>query len=110
MAEMAKAQMPLAVSLGFLEWLWGWVVAFVAGVFYGATVLFFNFLQVLSLLIVPFSRKAFRSFNRLLADVWWGWCVTGSEKVFGVTPVFSGDDVPSGENAILFANHQQMPY
>jgi lysocardiolipin and lysophospholipid acyltransferase/lysophosphatidic acid acyltransferase/lysophosphatidylinositol acyltransferase len=73
------------------------------------TLLPFNLLQLLSLVLLPFSRRAFRGLNRWCADTWWGWCVTGAELVYGVRVIFTGDDVPMRENALLIANHQQMP-
>ena len=74
-----------------------------------ATLLPFNLAQLLSLVLLPFSRRAFRALNRWCADTWWGWCVTGAELVYGVEVIFTGDDVPTRENALLIANHQQMP-
>ena len=74
-----------------------------------ATLLPINLLQLLSLVVLPFSRRAFRAVNRWCADTWWGWCVTGAELIYGVRVIFTGDDVPMRENALLIANHQQMP-
>lgn len=73
------------------------------------TLLPFNLLQLLSLVLLPFSRHAFRAFNRWCADTWWGWCVTGAEWINGTRVIFTGDDVPMREDAMLIANHQQMP-
>jgi 1-acyl-sn-glycerol-3-phosphate acyltransferase len=73
------------------------------------TLLPFNLLQLFTLVLLPFSRRAFRGLNRWCADTWWGWCVTGAELAYGVRVIFSGDDVPMRENALLIANHQQMP-
>ena len=73
------------------------------------TLLPINLLQLLSLIVLPFSRRAFRAVNRWCADTWWGWCVTGAELIYGVRVIFTGDDVPMRENALLIANHQQMP-
>mgnify|MGYP001811656074 CR=1 FL=1 len=69
----------------------------------------FNLLQLASLVLLPFSRRAFRAVNRWCANTWWGWCVTGAELGYGVRVIFTGDDVPMRENALLIANHQQMP-
>jgi 1-acyl-sn-glycerol-3-phosphate acyltransferase len=74
-----------------------------------ATLLPFNLAQLLSLVVLPFSRRAFRAINRWAAGTWWGWCVTGAELFYGVRVIFTGDDVPMRENALLIANHQQMP-
>jgi lysocardiolipin and lysophospholipid acyltransferase/lysophosphatidic acid acyltransferase/lysophosphatidylinositol acyltransferase len=73
------------------------------------TLLPINLLQLLSLVVLPFSRRAFRAVNRWCADTWWGWCVTGAELAYGVRVIFTGDDVPMREDALLIANHQQMP-
>jgi 1-acyl-sn-glycerol-3-phosphate acyltransferase len=73
------------------------------------TLLPINLLQLLSLVVLPFSRGAFRAVNRWCADTWWGFCVTGAELVYGVRVIFTGDDVPVREDALLIANHQQMP-
>ncbi len=87
----------------------GWFRLAGASFFYFGTIVFINFLQMLSLVFLPFSRLLFRSVNRWFADLWWGWCVVGAEKVFGLEPVYTGDTVPENENALIFANHQQMP-
>jgi 1-acyl-sn-glycerol-3-phosphate acyltransferase len=73
------------------------------------TLLPINLLQLLSLTVLPFSRKAFRAVNRWCADTWWGWCVTGAERFNGTQVIFTGEDVAKRENALLIANHQQMP-
>ncbi len=109
MSTLTKAQMPLVVRPGPFVWLGGWISAAAAVVFYGGTILVINAIQMLSLVVRPFSLSAFRAINRFVADLWWGWCVVGAEKVFGVEPVFTGDEIPMHENAIVFANHQQMP-
>ncbi len=109
MLDLAPSQRPLVVKSGLFSSLGGWVACALAAVFYFSSVLVCNLLQMLSLVVIPFSRKGFRLINRAIAGAWWKWGVIGAEKVFGVTPVFSGDDVPDGENALIFANHQQMP-
>ena len=68
-----------------------------------------NALQVASLIVLPFSRSAFRRINRWCADSWWGMCVVGTERVNGTRILISGDDLPMCEDALLIANHQQMP-
>jgi len=73
------------------------------------TLLPINVIQLSSLLALPFSRKAFRAVNRWCADTWWGLCVTAAERINGTRVVFTGDDVPMRENALLVVNHQQMP-
>ena len=73
------------------------------------TLLPINLLQLLSLVLRPFSRPAFRRVNRWCADTWWGLCVICAERVYGVRVITTGVDVPMRENALLVANHQQMP-
>jgi 1-acyl-sn-glycerol-3-phosphate acyltransferase len=80
-----------------------------ATAFLFSTLLAFNGVQTLSLALKLFSPRRFREFNRWAADTWWGWCVTGSEKLHDARVVVTGDDVPMRENAIVIANHQQMP-
>jgi 1-acyl-sn-glycerol-3-phosphate acyltransferase len=74
-----------------------------------ATLLPFNLLQLLSLILLPFSSRAFRTVNRWCANTWWGWCVTAAERLNGTRFIFTGEDVPMREDALLIANHQQMP-
>lgn len=74
-----------------------------------ALLLIFNGAQVASLLVLSFSRKTFRKFNRWVANTWWGLCVTGAERFNGTRILLSGDEIPMEENAIVVANHQQMP-
>jgi lysophosphatidic acid acyltransferase/lysophosphatidylinositol acyltransferase len=70
--------------------------------------LFGNLLQLGSLLVLPFSRFAFRKINREIADAWWGACVVASRRALGVRVHFSGDEVPAAESVVLIANHQEM--
>lgn len=67
-----------------------------------------NVFQTASLILLPFSRKAFRSFNRFCANSWWGLCVICAEKVYGTRLILSGDTLPPRENAIVIVNHQDM--
>ena len=73
------------------------------------TLLPINLVQLLSLAVLPFSRRAFRAANRWCADTWWGLCVNGAERFNGTQVIFTGDDVPKRENALLISNHQEMP-
>ncbi len=41
--------------------------------------------------------------------MWWSLCIAMGEKMNGTTIQFTGNDVPDRENAIIVANHQQMP-
>ncbi|MBY0369202.1 lysophospholipid acyltransferase family protein [bacterium] len=108
MQSLVRAQWPLEAQPGVVENVVGWFKAFVGAAFLGLSLIFINGLQMLSLVLLPFSRKAFRQINRFFAHHWWGWCVIGTEKFFGVKPIITGDTLPDNENAIVFANHQQM--
>lgn len=72
------------------------------------TLIGFNLAQTASLALWPFSRKAFRAFNRWAADIWWGLCVSFAGLLHGVRIEVTGDPVPDRENALVLANHQQM--
>lgn len=78
-------------------------------VFGFVTLLLVNCVQTLSLILVPFSRPAFRRVNRWCAETWWGGCVVASRVVIGTRLVLTGDDLPAAENTLLVVNHQQMP-
>jgi len=74
-----------------------------------STLLAFNALQTASTALIPFAPGAFRRFNRWAANLWWGWCVTGSRVLNDAELVVTGDDIPMRENAIVVLNHQNMP-
>ncbi|NOZ85730.1 MAG: acyltransferase [Deltaproteobacteria bacterium] len=77
-------------------------------VFLFGTLLVFNMLQTLSLVLLPFSRKAFRAFNRWGANTWWGWCVSVAKILYDTRLELTGDNVPEREKVILVSNHQEM--
>ncbi len=70
--------------------------------------LFLNSVQTLSLLLLPFSKKVFREANRLCVTAWWKSCLFVAQSLNGTTLRVTGDFIPTGENAIIFANHQEM--
>jgi len=74
----------------------------------GVSILVLNALQMLTIVIRPFSMRAFRACNRALAASWWGMAVV-AWKAIGVEVVYSGDAIPHKENAVVFSNHQCMP-
>lgn len=74
-----------------------------------ASLLLFNLAQTASLLLLPFSRPAFRRFNRWCADTWWGACVSASRRFNGTHLIVTGDELPRHENALVLSNHQDMP-
>ncbi len=87
----------------------GWLGAVPVAIGLFVSLLLINVLQTSSLLLLPFSRSAFRRVNRWCANTWWGACVLTSKLQWGFRLQVSGDPVPMRENAIVVANHQQMP-
>jgi 1-acyl-sn-glycerol-3-phosphate acyltransferase len=69
-------------------------------------VLCYNFLQMASLALLPFSRRAFRFVNRNLARSWFSTLALFLENLPGLEFVQTGDALPSKENAFVVANHQ----
>lgn len=67
-----------------------------------------NLIQMLSLVLWPFSGKAFRFVNRQVCATFFGGLNFLMEKVAGVKVVLTGDPVPWRENAFVIANHQAM--
>lgn len=74
-----------------------------------ASLLVFNAAQTASLTLLPFSRRAFRRFNRWCANTWWGACVVASQRVNRTRVIVTGEDLPDSENALVLSNHQNMP-
>lgn len=72
------------------------------------SLLLINLLQTASLLVRPFSRRAFRRVNRWFADRFWGWCAWTTLAFHRTRVVVSGDELPRDENAMLVVNHQSM--
>lgn len=86
----------------------GFVKGSIVSAFLFSTLIIFNGLQTLSLVIKLFSQTAFRRANRWMARIWWSWCALVAEKVYRITFVMSGDNVPVEENVIVILNHQDM--
>jgi 1-acyl-sn-glycerol-3-phosphate acyltransferase len=99
---------PLPEPDSWLARLKGFVSGLIASTFLFSTLIGFNVLQTLSLVIKVFSPKVFRRLNQQMARIWWGLCALGAEKVYGTKWIMSGDDVPKQENAIVVLNHQEM--
>lgn len=78
-------------------------------VFWFAVLIVFNLIQTISLVIKPFWPRGFRRFNRWAADFWWGGCVAYARRFVGQEIVVTGEPLPSDENVLVVANHQQMP-
>lgn len=94
--------------MGFVAKLVGFFKALVIPTVLLSALVFINVLQTMSLLLRPLSDKAFRSFNRSLAGLWWGWCAMTAERINGIRFHFLGDPLPVSENAIVLVNHQEM--
>jgi lysocardiolipin and lysophospholipid acyltransferase len=88
---------------------WRWGRACVAAIFLFTTLMIANVFLFSSLAVALFSKGAARKMNREIGNAWWSLCVWVSESWYGIRPIFSGDDVPERENALLICNHQQMP-
>lgn len=73
-----------------------------------APLLLANLVQMLTLIVRLFSPKAFRWLNWLMADLYWGYLVLIMERLNGVQPVFTGDELPKNENAMIICNHQNI--
>jgi len=89
--------------------IWGWVKGLVIAPVMFSSLLCLNAIQMLSLVVKPFSRKKFRAINRWCAQTYWYWTSRGSEVIHGVRATITGDVLPARENAVVVANHQQMP-
>lgn len=101
---MAYRKMPNATGLAFI---FGQMRGVIVGSALFGSLLFFNAVQVLSLITRPFSVKLFREINRNLADFWWSLCVIGA-KAIRTDVMIEGDILPFKENALVVANHQAM--
>jgi 1-acyl-sn-glycerol-3-phosphate acyltransferase len=99
---------PLSDPPGWGTRLAGWIRGYIVIAMLFGTLFAFNGMQIVSLLLRPFSLRAFRAINRWGANTWWGFTVVMSQAGYGTRIELSGDPLPPRENAILLANHQQM--
>lgn len=95
-------------SNSFFKRMYNHICAVVASIALFGILIVINALQTLSLAIKPFSGKLFRHFNRDCANTWWSLCVFWLRYVYGMKGTFTGDVIPEKENALVFANHQEM--
>jgi len=65
-----------------------------------------NIFQMLSIILYPFSRPLFFRVNINFAIAVWSWWAIMIERIHGTKIIVSGDDLPMGESAVVFANHQ----
>lgn len=99
---------PLVVRRRGISLVMGTLQGALSSVFLGVTIIVFNGLQMMSLVLRPFSHEAFRRFNSWAADTWWGLCVLLAEYFYGTRLVLTGDAVPRDENTVIILNHQSM--
>ncbi|MCC7386097.1 MAG: 1-acyl-sn-glycerol-3-phosphate acyltransferase [Deltaproteobacteria bacterium] len=71
-------------------------------------ILVLNTVQMLSVVLYPFSHRAFREVNRWCARSIWGLWVLMAELQNKLTLRFTGDPLPRRENALVLPNHQTM--
>lgn len=67
-----------------------------------------NPIQVASMALLPFSRRAVRAVNRWCARSIWGLWVLMAERQNGIRVRVTGDEVPLRENALVLPNHQSI--
>ena len=72
------------------------------------TLILGNIAQIMTLIIYPFSRRAFFRTNRELANAWWGLCVRIAGNMRKTPIVFHGDELDMLGNGIIITNHQSM--
>ena len=85
------------------------ILAFLSATTILSALLVVNVFQISSLIVRPFSRRLFRDFNRECAHLWWRMVVFWAETLHQTRVVITGDSLPHGENALIIANHQDMP-
>ncbi len=84
------------------------ILGIVAITVLGILAILLNSLQVLSVVIRPFSKHAFRSVNCWVGDTWWSASVLLARFFYPIHIEYSGDQPLPGENAILLSNHRMM--
>lgn len=85
-----------------------WTRGFLAFLFLAVTILFFNAIQVASMLLVPVSRNAAWKVNRFACGSWFRLLRLTVKHGLRIKFVQSGDLLPRKENVFLIANHQSM--
>ena len=84
------------------------IVGLLAAFYFFTSLIVVNFVQMLSMVLLLFSRTAFRKFNANCGWFWWGMTVWATRRFYGVQVTLTGDTLPDKENVILIANHQGM--
>jgi len=91
---------------------WKYTLTSMKGAFWSVwlilSLLICNLVQIMSLLVWPFSKHIFRAINRFVAGQWWSFLVTVIETKNNLKVTFWGDQVPEKECVLLISNHQCM--
>ena len=88
---------------------WEWSFGVSTGALsFAYLILVLNPIQMLSVVVYPFSRRLFRSVNRWCARSIWGLWVIMAERQNRIRVRITGDPIPRRENALLLPNHQSM--
>lgn len=74
--------------------------------FLGAVLI--NVIQIVFLVVKPFSPAWYQKLNQSLGFSWWGTTVFIMEKLRKMQVVITGDEIPLKENAVVIVNHQGM--
>lgn len=91
-----------------VTWIRGALGLTLGALSFGVLILVLNPIQMLSVVIRPFSKPAFREVNRWCARFIWGLWVVMAERLMAIEFRFTGDPVPKSENALILPNHQTM--
>jgi 1-acyl-sn-glycerol-3-phosphate acyltransferase len=87
------------------KWIEGLIAAFFSIIIF-LPLLIINALQMISILWKPISRRAFRRYNTFWGRTYWTYVSLMSQHVGRLRVEYSGDVLPSNENALVLANHQ----
>jgi 1-acyl-sn-glycerol-3-phosphate acyltransferase len=101
-------QKPLKNNEHFVDLVKSHLVSIPLTSFLFSTLMASNAAQICTLSVLPFSKKTFRKLNRNIAQNWWELVVKTSKYFHKVEVIYTGDEIPLKENAIVIANHQQM--
>ncbi len=99
---------PLEPRVGWLGLAAGFARALPGLLLLVAGLVIYNIGQMLSLALLPVSRRAFVAFNRAGADAWWRLFALLTRVLHGIRVEASGDPLPAAGSVLVIANHQQM--
>jgi 1-acyl-sn-glycerol-3-phosphate acyltransferase len=98
----------LCPQSGFPKLLWEYVWGPINLVIAFGPLMICNFMQFPSLLLLPFSKKAFRQYNRIVAFLIWGGWAWSVQRLIGLKVIITGENLPNKEDAVVICNHQDM--